>query len=301
MNAFGDNHEIPFEDVKLLNPFKTKIKNPNSNHVKDPRPKIKQKQFQRPYFSPVINSYECDLVFISNNEKLKPNVYLFLININTRYLYILLLHNKDQDSVKRAFQKLIYYGLRINSIRFDDESSFNGSLMTRYFKSHNISVYHNSSPYINKNRIVDRVIRTIRDMYHTWHESVNFKKIDAQKQHDILQQLVTIYNNTYHTSIKMKPVDMDYELEYKYIEKCKRKLNKIKQKQYLEGYFKFKEGDPVKIYLNESKTNKAFEKHRGNYIHDATFVEYRNGNAVVLYKNKGDDAEIEIPIYHLKV
>ena len=52
------------------------------------------------------------------------------------------------------------------------------------------------------------VIRTIRDMYYTWHSSTNFKKIDTQKQHDILQQLVTIYNNTYHTSIKMKPVEM---------------------------------------------------------------------------------------------
>ena len=297
MHRFGDNHEISFEDVTLMNPFKTKIKNPDSNYIKDSRPKIKQKQFQRPYFSPEINSYECDLVFISNNEKLKSNVYLFLININTRYLYILLLHNKDQESIRRAFQKLIYYGLRINSIRFDDESSFNSAVMKRYFESHNISVYHNSSPYINKNRIVDRVIRTIRDMYYTWHSSVNFKKIDAQKQHNILQQLVTIYNNTYHTSIKMKPVDMDYELEYKYIEKCQQKLNKIKQKQYSEGYFKFISGDPVKIYLNESKTNNAFNKHRGNYIHDTTFVEYRNGNAVVLYKNK----EIEIPIYHLKV
>ena len=297
MNRFGDNHEISFENVNIINPFKTKIKNPNSNYIKDKNPKIIQKQFQRPYFSPVINSYECDLVFFSNNEKLKENVYLFLININTKYLYILLLHNKDQYSIKRAFEKLIYYGLRINSIRFDDESSFNSSLMKRYFEKLNISVYSNSSPYINKNRVVDRVIRTIRDMYYTWHESVNFKQIDSQQQHNILQQLVTIYNNSYHTTIKMKPIEMNYELEYKYIEKCRQKLNEVKNKQRKNGYFKFKYGDPIKIYLNESKTNNSFNKHRGNFIHDATFISYEHGNALVLYKNK----EILIPLFWIKV
>ena len=293
----GDNHELSLDDVKINNPFKTKIKNPNAIYIKDANPKIKQKQFQRPYFSPDINSYECDLVFISNNDNLKQNVYLFLININTRYLYILLLHNKDQQSILRAFQKLIYYGLRINSIRFDDESSFNSSLMKRYFEKMNINVYHNSSPYINKNRIVDRVIRTIRDMYYSWHESVNFKKIDAQKQHNILQQLVTIYNNTYHTSIKMKPVEMTYELEYEYINKCKQKLKQIQDKQRLNGYYKFKYGDAIKIYLNEAKTNKAFNKHRGNYIHDATFISYDHGNAVVQFNGK----KITIPLFWIKV
>lgn len=297
MLKFGENHELSLEDVKINNPFKTKIKNPNATYIKDDNPKIKQKQFQRPYFSPNINSYECDLVFISNNDNLKQNVYLFLININTKYLYILLLHNKDQYSIQRAFQKLIYYGLRINSIRFDDESSFNSSLMQRYFERMNISVYHNSSPYINKNRIVDRVIRTIRDMYYTWHESVNFKNIDTQKQHDILQQLVTIYNNTYHTSIKMKPVEMTYDLEYEYIKKCQQKLKEIKEKQQLNGYFKFKFGDKIKIYLNESKTNNAFKKHRGNYVHDATFIAYDHGNAIVEFDGK----KIIIPIYWIKV
>ena len=293
----GDNHEVPLENVIIKNPFKTKIKNPNANYKKDYNPKIKQKQFQRPYFSPKINSYECDLVFISNNDKLKQNVYLFLININTRYLYILMLHNKDQESILRAFRKLIYYGLRINSIRFDDEKSFNSSVMKRFFDNHNISVYHNPSPYINKNRIVDRAIRTIRDMYYTWHESKKFKKIDVTKQHDILQQLVTIYNNTYHTSIKMKPVEMNYELEYKYIDRCQKKLELIKSKQSLNGYYNFKYGDPIKIYLNESKTNKGFKKHRGNYIHDAMFIAYDHGNAIVKF-NKN---LITIPIYWIKV
>ena len=208
-----------------------------------------------------------------------------------------MLLNKDQLSIERAFRKLIYYGLRINSIRFDDESSFNSDLMKRFFDNHNISVYHNPSPYINKNRIVDRAIRTIRDMYYTWYESKKFEQIDVTKQHDILQQLVTIYNNTYHTSIKMKPVEMTYDLEYEYIDRCQKKLELIKSKQSLNGYYNFKYGDPIKIYLNESKTNKGFKKHRGNYIHDAMFIAYDHGNAIVKF-NKN---LITIPIYWIKV
>jgi hypothetical protein len=32
-----------------------------------------------------------------------------------------------------------------------------------YFASEGITLYLNSSPFLNKNRVVDRVIRTIRD------------------------------------------------------------------------------------------------------------------------------------------
>ena len=291
----GENHEIPFEDITIQNPFKSKLKQ-GTNTNSDLSIKAQQKHYQRPYFSPNIHSWECDLVFISNNPNMKDNVYLFLVNINTRYLHIVLLHNKDEQSILRAFQKLIYYGLKINSIRFDDEKSFNGDVMTNYFNSHNISVYHNSSPYINKNRIVDRVIRTIRDMYYNWHSSVNFKQIDRQKQHNILQQLVTIYNNSYHTSIKMKPVEMTIEKELEYIKQKQEQLSKIKLKQYNSGFYSFKHNEPIKIYLNESKTNNAFKKRRGNYIHDATFLYYDHGNAVVKFGNK----IITIPIFWIK-
>ena len=210
-----NSHVLDISQVKIDNPFKTKFKqivgssNINrANITHDADIKKQYKQFKRPYFSPVINSYEADIAFIENNKDYKLIPYLFLININTRYLFIRMLNDKEKQSLKRAFDSLIYNGLRINSLRCDAEPSILALNSSKYFEERGINFFSNSSPYVNKNRIVDRVIRTIRDMYFT---ITNNQNINPLKQHNILQQLVTIYNHTFHTSINMAPVEMTYE------------------------------------------------------------------------------------------
>ena len=310
----GERREVDLSNVKIDYKFKNKLKQESLeknlkavgakiNKTKkskssmkpittDFNPKALQKKYQRPYFSPTFNSYEADLAFISNNPKLKNNNYLFLININTRYLYILLLNDKETSSLKRAFEKLIYYGLRINSIRFDGESGLNSKEMLKYFEDNNISVYSNSSPYINKNKIVDRAIRTIRDMYYNQTED---KIIDTQKQHNILKQLVTIYNNTYHKSIGKAPSEMTYKDELNYIKSKQKLVKEINRKYNKDNIPSYEYGDPLLIYLNTSKTNDGFKKRRGNYNVQGTFVEYDHGNVVA----NVNDKNITVPSYHV--
>ena len=294
----GQKRELDLSQVKLKNPFKTKYKyestperlQPNVNEIShDHSIKQNMKKFKRPYFSPYVNSYECDIAFIGNNPKLKLFPYLFLININTKYLYILKLNNKDIASIKHAFEKWIYYGLRINSLRSDDESAIKS--LDSYFKKLHIKTFHSSSKFTNKNRIVDRVIRTIRDMYYS---ITGDKVIDPDKQHNILQQLVTIYNNTIHGATGKKPAEMTYEDEYEYIDKMKHKLENVKRMQKRAGLLSLKNGDPIKVYLDFSKTNKAFQKKRGNFIYDATFIDYVNCNAKIkISENLSKDLKID--------
>ena len=262
----------------------------------DLNPKAMQKKYQRPYFSPIFNSYEADLAFITTNEKFRQSIYLFLVNINTRYLYILQLTDKETSTLKHSFEKLIFYGLRINSIRFDGECGLNSKSMLKYFEDNDIKVYSNSSAYINKNRIVDRVIRTIRDMYETYlrKNKIDFKKITLTKEENILQQLVTIYNNTYHRSIGKAPSQMTYEDELKYIQSKQKQIKELVKKNISRELIIFEYGDPLLIYLDNSKTNSVFEKRRGNYNIEATFIQYENGNIVC--EVNGD--YITIPYYH---
>ena len=309
----GERREVDLSDVKIDYKFKNKAKQQsleknlkaagvklNKSRKKDKaetittdfNPKALQKKYQRPYFSPIFNSYEADLAFISNNPKLKNNTYLFLININTRYLYILLLNDKETSSLKRAFEKLIYYGLKINSIRFDGESGLNSKEMLKYFKDNDINVYSNSSPYINKNKIVDRAIRTIRDMYYNQTQD---KVIDKQKQHNILQELVTIYNNTYHKSIGKAPSQMTYEDELEYIKSKQKQIKEINKKYDKDNIPSYEYGDPLLIYLNTAKTNNGFKKRRSNFNTEGTFVQYDHGNVVA----NVDGKNITVPSYHV--
>lgn len=285
----GDSHQVALEKVTIANPYKTK----NVTLERDLNPFKQQEKLQRHTFAKVVNSYELDLMFFEYNTNLDLATYLVLININTRFAYIVLISNNDVESIKRAISKLIYYGLDITNLRYDGELALNSKEMQEFWKSMNIEFFRSTSKYTNKTRIVDRFIRTLRDLYFN---TVGNKKISREEQHDLLQQLVTIYNNTEHSSTGMKPAEMNYEQEYKYIETMTQ-LDKIqRQKQIKEGLYEFKEGDPIKVFINKAKTSEKFDKKRGNYIHDATFLRYNHGNVICNL----NDHTIEIPIYWVK-
>ncbi len=285
----GENHQISFDDVKIQNPYKSK----NPVLTKDLNPTKQQEKFQRHTFSKYVNSYELDLMFFTYNEKYEAAIYLVLININTRFAYIVLMTDKETETIKRAISKLIYYGLKISHVRHDGEKSLDTPEMEKFWQEMNINVYRSPSKFTNKNRIVDRFIRTLRDLYFN---SVGNKKLSYEKQHDLMQQIVTYYNNTEHSSTGIAPAEMTYELEYKYIDTMSRMDRMQRQKQVNEGLLNFKKGDKIKIYLDLSKTSEAFVKKRGNYIYDATFIDYHHGNVICSVNG----LEIEISIYWVK-
>ncbi|KAI5500115.1 hypothetical protein TVAGG3_0852750 [Trichomonas vaginalis G3] len=116
--------------------------------------------------------------------------------------------------------------------------------------------------------------------------------------HDsIIQQLVYYYNNTWHRTINMKPVEMknDISKEWEYIRKQMERLNDVKREQINSGLMNFKQGDKVLIHLDYGKTDKLMTKRRRRFDTIAEFVRYINGNALVEVDNK----LIEIPIYFI--
>ncbi|KAI5542762.1 hypothetical protein TVAGG3_0074630 [Trichomonas vaginalis G3] len=116
--------------------------------------------------------------------------------------------------------------------------------------------------------------------------------------HDsIIQQLVYYYNNTWHRTINMKPVEMknDISKEWEYIRKQMERLNDVKREQINSGLMNFKQGNKVLIHLDYGKTDKSMTKRRRRFDTIAEFVRYINGNALVEVDNK----LIEIPIYFM--
>ncbi|KAI5503230.1 hypothetical protein TVAGG3_0898210 [Trichomonas vaginalis G3] len=135
-------------------------------------------------------------------------------------------------------------------------------------------------------------MRTLRDVL-----GVN-GQIYWDGNHDsIIQQLVYYYNNTWHRTINMKPMEMknDISKEWEYIRKQMERLNDVKREQINSGLMNFKQGDKVLIHLDYGKTNKSMTKRRRRFDTIAEFVRYINGNALVEVNKK----LIEIPIYFI--
>ena len=303
-----EDQPIDINDVKIEFPFKSKskyrsvapqLKNKGHNLEYDLNPAKQQNKFQRPYFSPSFLSYECDLAFF---DKLN---YMFVINVNTKFLYVIYLANKNENEMIDAFMNLFHaksanvqtpHGLRINNLRFDGESALNSKILKQFFEKHNIKCYSNSSPYINKNRVVDRVIRTIRTAIDTYMFNNGIEHLSVANHRKLMRQIVAIYNNTKHNSTGLKPIEMTFQQELDYIKNKERKLKLQMAKQDQNGLLNYEPDDELLIYLPSGKTDKFSKKHI-YYSTPAIFIKYNHGNVIAQLE---DESIVEVPVYYTR-
>eukprot|EP00732_Lithocolla_globosa_P001841 Lithocolla_globosa_v1_NODE_1030_length_2930_cov_412.241391.p3 type:complete len:106 gc:universal NODE_1030_length_2930_cov_412.241391:2875-2558(-) len=88
----------------------------------------------------------------------------------------------------------------------DDGKEFYNKEFKELFKKHQIELF--STKNETKASIIERFNRTLKNkMYKLFEVNQNFRYIDD------LQDLIDNYNNTYHRSIKMKPIDVNEKTE----------------------------------------------------------------------------------------
>ena len=165
-------------------------------------------------YSAFINSYQID-IFIY-----KRKYYLLAININTKYGYISKsIKNKSVHAVLPEI-KIFVDKFKPDSICCDNEPAFVSKDTVDYLISKDIELRVITEQIHSSLGIINRFCRTIRDML--------FQSKDL-----CLEEAIKIYNNSYHRTIGMKPIDMqkDSELEEMYISKCifenKAKIKKL--------------------------------------------------------------------------
>ena len=174
----------------------------------------------------------------------------------------------------------------------------------------NINFYFQSSKFTYHNKIVDSVIRTLRNALFNF-DVDNPNKYWNGKHDEIIQQLVEYYNHTWHRMIKMTPHEMhvDIDKEWKYIRAQIERLGDAKKKQKDAGLFNYKPGDRLLIHLDYGKLNplttREFRRRR-NFDRFAKFVRYQNGNCLVQLEkpikvDKTVFEVVEIPIYFTKL
>jgi hypothetical protein len=266
------------------------------------------KKFERPYFSPKHNSWEIDLMFVNYKEPSintkYEQIYLILININTKYLIIRALDTKSENEIMKELVNILNSGIKINNIRGDSEKAFISYNIKNFLKNNHINYYFTSNQHTNRNRVVDRVIRTIRDMFDN---IVGIQGNKALLDKNNLQLLVGKYNNTPHSAFDFKftPVEVQNnpDVETVFIRDKLLKLDDRLGKQEDAGYFNYKPGDILLVYIPRWK---VFEKRRRNFNCLAKFIRYVNGNVECEMIAKediysvGNNKIITIPIYFTK-
>ena len=124
---------------------------------------------------------------------------LCVINIFSKYAWVVPLKDKKVISIVNAFQKILYKsGRKPNKIWVDKGIEFQNNSFKKWFKDNDTEMYliHNEGKYV----VAERFIKTLKTKIYKYMTSVS-KNVYIDK----LDAIVDEYNNAYHRTIRMKP------------------------------------------------------------------------------------------------
>ena len=166
-----------------------------------------------------------------------------IIDCFSRYVWVKPLKNKTGKATVKALA-LLLMNERPKLIQADQGTEFFNRDVKRMLEAFGPKLYHTYTD--KKAAIVERVQRTLRGrLGRLFTKRGNFKWIDK------IDDIVTAYNNTHHSSIKMKPADVDEEHIANIF------FNSLPN---LKKTIKFSNGDRVRILIKKNQFAKEFEK-----------------------------------------
>ena len=137
---------------------------------------------------------------------------LCVIDLFSKYAFCLTLKDKKGFSVTNGFNKIIKQsGRKPNKIWVDQGSEFYNHVFKRFLSKNNIIMY--STYNEGKSVVAERFIRTLKNKLYK-HMTATGKNV----YYDVLDDVVNEYNNTKHSSIKMKPKDVGDDNNRVYID-----------------------------------------------------------------------------------
>lgn len=149
--------------------------------------------------------WQLDLVDLKKLSRFNSGFKYLLVCIDvfSKYVWVEALKTKSATELKKAIENIFNeYNRSPRVIQTDRGSEFLNSQVKSLLKSKNIKLFSTNSE--RKASVVERVNRTLKGIMFKY-----FTKQNTKKYIDILSSLVWKYNNSYHRSIKMKPVDVN--------------------------------------------------------------------------------------------
>ena len=203
----------------------------------------------------------------SLSRKNKGIKYLLgVIDLYSKYAFVIPLKYKKGISIFNAFDKIIkQYNRKLNKIWVDHGGEFYNNIFKKWLSDNDIIMY--STYNEGESVVAERFIRTLKSKLYK-----NMTAIGKNVYCDVLDDVVNKYNNTKHSTIKMKPIDVrDNNNKRVYIDEHNKKRSR------------FKVGDRVRI----SKFKNVFAKgYTPNWSKEIFIVDKINDTVPYTYNLK---------------
>ena len=140
--------------------------------------------------------WDMDLADVTNLKKYNDGIqfWLIVIDVFSKYLWVQPLKDKTHQSVINGLKEILKDGRQGQSIRSDKGSEFANRWVKQFMKDRNI--YYFTTQNQTKANYAERVIRTLKTMIYRY-----FSHNQTYKYIDVLQDMVSNYNNRPHRSL----------------------------------------------------------------------------------------------------
>ena len=215
--------------------------------------KNSQKKFTRNKIivSGIDDTFQADLIDVSSIKEFNDDNRFILscIDVFSKYAWAIPIKSKTAKDVLEAFKEIFKDNRIPERLQTDEGNEFLNKSLKTFLSSFKKPIKHYILNSEMKACIVERFNRTLKEKmwrYFTYKRTYRYI--------DILQDLLYSYNNSYHRTIKTRPVNVTKENETEIWKNTyhydRNEVNPT------DISFKFKEGDLVRI----SKSKKFFDK-----------------------------------------
>ena len=168
------------------------------------KPIIRKFEKRKVYSTFKDNIWGVDLADMQLLSKYKKGIGFLLCVTDTfsKYGWVVPFKDKKGISIVKAFQSILKQSnSKPNKIWIDKGSEFYNAYFKKWLRDNDIVMYstHNEG----KSVVAERFIRTLKSKIYKYMTSIS-KNVYINKLDDIVDE----YNNTYHTTIKIKPIDV---------------------------------------------------------------------------------------------
>ena len=242
------------------------------------KPIIKKFEKRKVYSQFKDNIWGVDLADMQSlSRKNKGMKYLLCaIDLFSKYAFVIPLKDKKGISIVNAFNKIVKQSNRKpNKIWVDQGGEFYNNVFRKWLSDNDINMY--STYNEGKSVVAERFIRTLKNKLYK-HMTATGKNVC----YDVLDDVVNEYNNTKHSTIKIKPIDVKNDKRV-YID------------EHNEKDSRFKVGDRVRI----SKFKNIFAKgYTSNWSTEIFSVDKVNDTVPYTYNLKDLNDEEIIGIFY---
>lgn len=214
--------------------------------------------------------------FANSNKGTK--FLLNVIDLFSKYAWSVPLKDKTGESIVEAFNK-ITITRKPNKLWVDKGKEFYNKAFDKWLQSKNISIYSTFNE--GKAVVIERFNRTMKARMWKY-----FTAHDTKKYINILDKLIDQYNNNYHSSIKMTPVEASKKNNEEAVRNSLYGKINIKQKKA-----KFKIGDRVRIYRYKSVFEKGYTPNWTTEIFEVYKIQYTIPTTYLIKDLSGEEIQ----------